>query len=303
MKKCPVCNRTYNDPSLNFCLDDGATLVAQTGSFGQQPQSFSPLPQMPGQKKRSPLLWILGILGGVGILGLIGFVGLIALLAYAGGNTNNNGKRLANMSNGSNGGSYPVNLRVSNSNNSSPRDAGNIDFARWGERKTAMGETKLIGDEFQVSAARSGYYYVVIASSKFDDKYLTNDATAKVTTHSVTGISPSLGYGLIVNSDVDPLKSDYAFVIRSDNQTFRVVRHQNNKEEAVVNWTPASQIRAGTQTNQLEVRSVEDKLTFYINGQLATSVTDKSGNDQGIVGLYTSDTAPVGFSALQITQN
>lgn len=26
MKFCPVCNKTYNDDNLNFCLDDGTTL-------------------------------------------------------------------------------------------------------------------------------------------------------------------------------------------------------------------------------------------------------------------------------------
>lgn len=27
MKKCPLCNQTYTDESLNFCLNDGGTLV------------------------------------------------------------------------------------------------------------------------------------------------------------------------------------------------------------------------------------------------------------------------------------
>src|SRR5687768_14627417 len=27
MKTCPICNRTYADETMNFCLDDGATLV------------------------------------------------------------------------------------------------------------------------------------------------------------------------------------------------------------------------------------------------------------------------------------
>ena len=302
MKKCPICNRLYNDPSLSFCLEDGATLIAQTGNFGQQSPGFAPLQQAPPRKKGRPLLWVAGILGGVFVLGIVGIIGLIAIVASL-GNNSNNARRPINVGNSLTNSVSPVNSKVSNSSNPLAKDTGNIDFSRWGERKTAMGETKLVGDEFQVSAARNGYYYVVISSSKFDDKYLTNDATAKVTAHSVSGVSPTLGYGLIVNSDVDPLKSDYAFVIRSDNQTFRVVRHQDNEEEAVTNWTPAAQIRTGTQTNQLEVRSQGDKLTFYINGQVATSVTDKNNTDEGIVGIYTSDTAPIGFSALQIIKN
>src|SRR5438128_10278734 len=28
MKQCPACRRTYDDETLNFCLEDGATLLA-----------------------------------------------------------------------------------------------------------------------------------------------------------------------------------------------------------------------------------------------------------------------------------
>ncbi|HEU4510639.1 MAG TPA: hypothetical protein VFR78_20585, partial [Pyrinomonadaceae bacterium] len=27
MKRCPTCNRTYTDPALNFCLEDGTPLA------------------------------------------------------------------------------------------------------------------------------------------------------------------------------------------------------------------------------------------------------------------------------------
>jgi hypothetical protein len=29
MKKCPACNRTYDDETFNFCLEDGAALLSQ----------------------------------------------------------------------------------------------------------------------------------------------------------------------------------------------------------------------------------------------------------------------------------
>jgi len=29
MKKCPICNRTYNDDNFNFCLEDGTLLSSQ----------------------------------------------------------------------------------------------------------------------------------------------------------------------------------------------------------------------------------------------------------------------------------
>ena len=40
MKKCPSCNRTYQDDQLSFCLDDGSPLLS-VGDTGQ-PSSYDP---------------------------------------------------------------------------------------------------------------------------------------------------------------------------------------------------------------------------------------------------------------------
>jgi Domain of unknown function (DUF4440) len=40
MKHCPKCNRTYNDESLNFCLEDGAPLVAASGRRAHSEQTL-----------------------------------------------------------------------------------------------------------------------------------------------------------------------------------------------------------------------------------------------------------------------
>src|SRR4026207_715635 len=37
MKRCPECRRDYTDETLNFCLDDGATLLA--GPATGEPQT------------------------------------------------------------------------------------------------------------------------------------------------------------------------------------------------------------------------------------------------------------------------
>src|SRR5918911_1997037 len=42
MKRCPTCNRTYTDESLNFCLADGAFLTAPEDP---QPTVASPAPR------------------------------------------------------------------------------------------------------------------------------------------------------------------------------------------------------------------------------------------------------------------
>lgn len=88
MKRCSTCNRTYTDPALSFCIDDGTpltpveadddtTVVRPRSNEGEdwnavayQPPSYVP----PGthEKRRRAWPWIVGILGAflLGILAL-----------------------------------------------------------------------------------------------------------------------------------------------------------------------------------------------------------------------------------------
>lgn len=50
MKRCPTCNRTYNDPALGFCTADGTPLVDEAPAYQpppppQQPQQYQPAGQ------------------------------------------------------------------------------------------------------------------------------------------------------------------------------------------------------------------------------------------------------------------
>lgn len=107
MKRCPTCNRTFDDP-INFCLTDGTPLVAEapapppqpTPSFAQPTAPIQSVPtanwqpppggsygqqfQPPQQGKRKVWPWVLGIVGlllvgGVVLLGVIGYVGYRAV--------------------------------------------------------------------------------------------------------------------------------------------------------------------------------------------------------------------------------
>src|SRR2546427_6216832 len=51
MKRCPQCNRTYDDDALSFCLDDGSPLVSTTA-----PSSFDPSAtvQYPQSRETTP---------------------------------------------------------------------------------------------------------------------------------------------------------------------------------------------------------------------------------------------------------
>ncbi|MFN2530421.1 MAG: nuclear transport factor 2 family protein [Pyrinomonadaceae bacterium] len=72
MKRCPTCNRTFNDPNLSFCIDDGTPLVAvaDTSTQSSRPDSGALAYQPPsnyippgGGERRRVWPWVLGILG------------------------------------------------------------------------------------------------------------------------------------------------------------------------------------------------------------------------------------------------
>jgi len=125
MKRCPSCNRTYTEPSLNFCLEDGTHLVstgvprpAATDRYAsprntnepppteiypagapllnQVPEmmppraapQWSPPPQTVPVKKSNAVWWVLGGIAVVGVLG-VGLVVVILALASMDTNTNN----------------------------------------------------------------------------------------------------------------------------------------------------------------------------------------------------------------------
>lgn len=47
MKSCPNCHRTYTDPTISFCLDDGALLSASANAQPTQPYPQSRLTEAP----------------------------------------------------------------------------------------------------------------------------------------------------------------------------------------------------------------------------------------------------------------
>ena len=94
MKRCSTCNRTYTDPNLSFCIDDGtpltpvdddATVVTPRGNENdsnaaayQPPRPYVP-PGAPVKRRRA-WPWVVGILGSF-ILGIL-VIGLaVAILA------------------------------------------------------------------------------------------------------------------------------------------------------------------------------------------------------------------------------
>ena len=149
-----------------------------------------------------------------------------------------------------------------------------------------------------MAAKDKGYYYVLVAP----DDFSTEKAITRVTVRNPDDASSSLGYGLIFHSDPTPLTKDYAFLIDSKKKKFRVVRHEPEKETTVTPWTNSNLIKPGTAENVLEARDKGEKIELYINGQLATTITNKQGPTSGVPGLYAGDGAKIGFKKLEIAK-
>lgn len=126
MKRCPSCNRTYTDVSLNFCLEDGTPLVSDaarvvdphatvrdsparitnepppTEIYRQKPllnqvagmaqprpaaPQWSPMPATQPRKKSNAIWWVLGIVAVLAVIGT-GLVVMLLALASMGANEN-----------------------------------------------------------------------------------------------------------------------------------------------------------------------------------------------------------------------
>ncbi len=239
------------------------------------------------------------------MLGIGGAV-IIGVLASMGGSNTN--KSNSNKSNTTSNRANSNNSNSSNSNNSNgtanssgtPSFTDDFSSKKWWTGTVNIGTAAYTGGEYRLNGVTGGYIAVYSPSTS---DYSTTNARTVVTARSVTGDSPSLGYGLAVYCEMKNNQlEDYSFLIRNDSSgpAYRVVLHQGGKETVLVNWTDSSLIRTGSSPNQLEVRANGKQLAFYINGQYVTTVTDTANYGAGYVGLYTSDGYEIAFDDLQI---
>ena len=100
MKRCSTCNRTYSDPNLSFCIDDGtplttipaedeSTVVSPPASETTSGSKWNQVPYQPpssyvpsstGNKRRRVWPWVVGIAGAF-ILGIVAISVAAFLLA------------------------------------------------------------------------------------------------------------------------------------------------------------------------------------------------------------------------------
>lgn len=338
MKRCPFCNRTYTDTSLNFCLEDGSPLTSEAApgpdpnatiryseprdttpppteiyqqgpllnqvDASARPRQAVPLSPTQPRKKSNAIWWVLG---GAAVLGIITIGIVIMILALASMGTNSNGSsngnanvRNANSRANRNASATPSSSSNTNSSTDLPRSVSD-DFseAKWGTGTFTYGDIWYYDNEYHMRA-KDKTYLVMYAPSP---DYNTGDATVRVTARSVDGSPSSSGFGLIVHGEKSSggQLEDYALLIYtgSDPQ-YEIIKHKTGTQTTVVPWTKSKVIRAGTSPNQLEVRARGSELTFYINSQYVDRITDSENFRRGVAGLYTSGATEVAFDDLEI---
>ena len=253
MKRCPTCKRTYNDLSLNFCLEDGTPLVADapaadpnatirypaardteepppTEIYQPPPPVVSPRPTQPPppppqpqwtpgpvttapRKKSNAVWWILGGLAAAVVIGGGLVVMIIALASLNSPNSNNSNVTNRNDNRNSN---VTVNTNVSNTNanlNASLPRSIDDDFT---QQKWGVGN-----GQYGRIWYEGGAYHMQSRAGTFvvmyapSDDYSTENATVKVTARSVDGEVPSSGFGLLVHCAQSKAKQleDYGLLI------------------------------------------------------------------------------------------
>jgi hypothetical protein len=340
MKRCPTCNRTYADDALSFCLDDGSPLLSVGGdapssfdpnatlayptprettppapevyppraaphSQPQQPMpGWSPGPQAqmpypPPTRKKSALPWILGGAALLLVLG-IGFVVFIAILATM--NTDSSSNRGSSNTTRTTSNTNSRTTTTSNTSSSTPGSTLVVrdDFSteKWPTGSEAY-DSKYEDGEYHMHSS-SGNYVVMLAPDQ--SVYETKDRTIRVTTRSVDGTASNYGYGLVVHGTLkagEPV--GYGFLVYTGNDpSYSVIHLTGDQDKTLVKWTSSSVVRSGTNPNQIEVRVKGDQLSFYVNGQYVTSITDSAGYGDGRIGFFASNENPVAFDDLEV---
>ena len=338
MKRCPTCNRTYTDLSLNFCLEDGTPLTSDADPNATirypsprdtsepppteiyrpapappvtarptapppppPPQQWSPAPAPPPPRKKSNAIWwVFGGLAAVFVIG-IGLVVMLIALASLGANSNNSNTNYnANTRNDNRNSNITANTNNSNANVGPPASLTD-DFSqqKWGVGVSQYGRIWYEGGEYHM-VSRDKTFVVMYAPS---DDYSTENATVKVTARSVDGSVPSAGFGLMVHCMQSKAKrlEDYALLIYpGDDPSYQIIMHKDGNQSTVSEMTQSDAIKPGSAANVLEIRIKGNELSFYANGQLLKSITDTENFRRGRAGLYTSDAHEVAFDDLVI---
>lgn len=340
MKRCPTCNRTYTDLSLNFCLEDGTPLTSDMPGGPDPnatirypsardtaepppteiyhppppvtarpaspppppPPQWSPTPTQAPRKKSKAIWWILGGLVALVVIG-VGLVVMIIALASLSSNTNTTNLNANTREvNRNTNANVTVNANTANINATVPPTGPLTDD--FTEKKWPVGVYqygRIWYDNNEYHMSSKEHTYIVMYAPS--DDYSSENATVKVTARSVDGSTPSDGFGLIVHGGWSKAKrmEDYALLIYpGDEPEYQIIMHKDGNQSSLVDKTKSDAIRSGSSPNQLEIRVRGNELSFYANGRYLTRIIDTENYRRGKVGLYTSDATEVAFDNLEI---
>src|SRR5215212_3063207 len=137
MKRCSTCGRTYTDPNLSFCIDDGTPLTAveteddttvvrprgneddEWNAVAYRPPSAYVPPGTNTKRRRRVWPWVVGIAGAF-ILGVVPFSIFVAIMVQRSCRANENPRSTVRQPNNSNSAPATTN---SNSNSTEHVDA------------------------------------------------------------------------------------------------------------------------------------------------------------------------------------
>ncbi len=239
MKRCPSCNRTFTDVSLNFCLEDGTPLVNDTGldpgatlRYTDSRETNPPVTEvypppsqqtprapvryeMPPARTAQPDQWsplppmppqrksnaVWWILGGILVAGVVvvGVAVMILALASMGSNENTN-NRNANTRIANRNSNNANNANSSNVNSNSNAALPSITTDDFSEEAWGKG-TFSYGD----ISYEDGEYRMRAKENSYlvmyapSNSYSTENARTSVSVQDVDGGAVSSGYGLIVH--------------------------------------------------------------------------------------------------------
>ena len=338
MKRCPTCNRTYTDPALNFCLEDGTPLVnaapdpnatlrypdprdtepPKTEIYHPPapvsgprppapqpppPQQWSPTPAPPPRKKSRAVWWILGGVAALVVIGAGLVVMLIALANLGSKNSNLN----ANTRNTNRNANVVVNTNTNTGNanvNAASPTSFTDDFSqqKWNAGSSAYGRGWYENGEYRM-VSKERTWVVMYAPS---DDYSTENARVSVKARSINGEAPSAGFGLMVHcvqSRTGQLDAYALLIYPSEDPEYRILMHKGGAQTDLVEKTKSDAIRPGKAENELEIRTRGTELMFYVNGRFLTRINDSENFRRGRAGFHTSDVHEVAFDDLVINRS
>lgn len=252
MKRCSTCNRTYTDPNLSFCIDDGTPLTTinsevettvvsprtneqnWNGAAYQPPGSYVPPGAGPGRPRRRVWPWVLGIAGAF-ILGIVAISIAAAILVPRALRSARNQQREAAQTQQRdipNVNTAPENANVSEPLNANANTNETVDVPPPTDREQVLVQLRDLENDWTVAN--------INADKRALDRILADDYVGQA---SDGGLQSKADYIRTIERDTDIQKwefDDLKVTLAGDRATLSgkiTLRYQNQNNELVYDFT------------------------------------------------------------------